>query len=68
MYPSISNGCLADGGNVLATGISVAGPAKIPAPGPAAGRTAYVFTAVGTPSGCRAEAAVERHVGQPDDG
>ena len=34
MYPSISNGCLKDGGNVLATAISVAGPAKIPAPGP----------------------------------
>ncbi|HTI73477.1 MAG TPA: hypothetical protein VL634_00675 [Mycobacterium sp.] len=50
MYPSISNGCLADGGNVLATAISVAGPAKIPAPGPAAGQTAYVFTAIGTPA------------------
>ncbi len=49
MYPSISNGCLADGGNVLATAISVAGPAKIPTPGPGAGQTAYVFTAVGTP-------------------
>ena len=49
MYPSISNGCLADGGNVLATAISVAGPAKIPSPGPVAGQTAYVFTAVGTP-------------------
>jgi hypothetical protein len=33
----------------LATAISVAGPAKIPAPGPAAGQTAYVFTAIGTP-------------------
>ena len=50
MYPSISNGCLADGGNVLATAISVAGPAKIPAPGPGPGQTAYVFTAVGTPA------------------
>jgi hypothetical protein len=50
MYPSISNGCLTDGGNVLATAISVAGPAKIPSPGPAAGQTAYVFTAVGTPA------------------
>jgi hypothetical protein len=49
MYPSISNGCLKDGGNVLATAISVAGPAKIPAPGPGSGQTAYVFTAVGTP-------------------
>jgi hypothetical protein len=49
MYPSISNGCLADGGNVLATAISVAGPAKIPAPGPGPGQTAYVFTAIGTP-------------------
>jgi hypothetical protein len=50
MYPSISNGCLQDGGSVLATAISVAGPAKIPAPGPAAGQTAYVFTAIGTPA------------------
>jgi hypothetical protein len=49
MYPSISNGCMADGGSVLATAISVAGPAKIPAPGPGPGQTAYVFTAVGTP-------------------
>jgi hypothetical protein len=49
MYPSISNGCQADGGNVLATAISVAGPAKIPTPGPGPGQTAYVFTAVGTP-------------------
>jgi hypothetical protein len=49
LYPSISNGCLKDGGNVLATAISVAGPAKIPTPGPGAGQTAYVFTAVGTP-------------------
>ncbi|TDO09051.1 hypothetical protein EV580_5084 [Mycobacterium sp. BK086] len=50
MYPSISNGCLKDGGNVIATAISVAGPAKIPTPGPTAGQTAYVFTAVGTPA------------------
>ncbi|MGE0218618.1 hypothetical protein [Mycolicibacterium sp.] len=49
LYPSISNGCLADGGNVLATAISVAGPASIPLPGPGPGQTAYVFTAVGTP-------------------
>ncbi len=48
MYPSIGNGCLPDGGASIATAISVAGPAKIPAPGPAAGQTAYVFTAVGT--------------------
>lgn len=50
MYPSISNGCLKDGGNVIATALSVAGPAKIPAPGPGPGQTAYVFTAVGTPA------------------
>ncbi len=49
MYPSISNSCLADGGNVLATALSVAGPAKIPTPGPKPGQTAYVFTAIGTP-------------------
>ncbi len=50
MYPSISNGCMKDGGNVIAAAIAVAGPAKIPAPGPAAGQLAYVFTAVGTPA------------------
>ncbi|PQM48752.1 hypothetical protein C1Y40_01035 [Mycobacterium talmoniae] len=49
MYPSIGQSCLADGGNVIATALSVAGPAKIPAPGPGPGQTAYVFTAVGTP-------------------
>ncbi|MDF2823637.1 MAG: hypothetical protein K0R68_1045 [Mycobacterium sp.] len=48
LYPSIGNGCLADGGNSIATAISVAGPATIPTPGPSAGQTAYVFTAVGT--------------------
>ncbi len=49
MYPSIGQGCLADGGNSIATALSVAGPAKIPAPGPGPAQTAYVFTAVGTP-------------------
>ncbi|WIM89956.1 hypothetical protein PT015_11325 [Candidatus Mycobacterium wuenschmannii] len=48
MYPSISNNCGGDGGTVMAPVLSVAGPAKIPTPGPAAGQTAYVFTAVGT--------------------
>ena len=66
MYPSISSGCLRDGGNVIATAISVAGPAKIPAPGPGPGQMAYVFTAVGTPPHRRAEAAAQRHLGQPD--
>jgi hypothetical protein len=50
MYPSIGNGCLSDGGNSLATALSVAGPASIPKPGPGKGQTAYVFTAVGTPA------------------
>jgi hypothetical protein len=50
MYPSISSGCLRDGGNVIASALSVAGPAKIPTPGPGAGQTAYVFTAMGTPA------------------
>jgi hypothetical protein len=49
MYPSIGTNCLADGSSSIATALSVAGPAKIPVPGPGAGQTAYVFTAVGTP-------------------
>jgi hypothetical protein len=48
MYPSIGQACLSDGGNSIAPALSVAGPARIPSPGPAAGQTAYVFTAVGT--------------------
>jgi hypothetical protein len=48
MYPSIGTACLPDGGNSLATALSVAGPAKIPTPGPKSGQTAYVFTAIGT--------------------
>jgi hypothetical protein len=49
MYPSIGTNCLADGSSAIASALSVAGPAKIPLPGPAPGQTAYVFTAVGTP-------------------
>ncbi|SON61198.1 hypothetical protein MSIMFI_02703 [Mycobacterium simulans] len=49
MYPSIGTNCLGDGTNSIATALSVAGPATIPAPGPGPGQTAYVFTAVGTP-------------------
>jgi hypothetical protein len=48
LYPSIGSGCLADGGSSIAPALSVAGPAKIPTPGPGPGQTAYVFTAVGT--------------------
>lgn len=48
MYPSIGNGCLADGGNVIAPALSVAGPAQLPKPGPGPGQTAYIFTALGT--------------------
>lgn len=49
IYPSIGTNCLEDGSNSIATALSVAGPATIPLPGPRAGQTAYVFTAVGTP-------------------
>ncbi len=49
MYPSIGSNCLADGSSSIAAALSVAGPATIPLPGPQAGQTAYVFTAVGTP-------------------
>ncbi len=69
LYPSISNGCLTDGGNVLATAISVAGPAKIPSPGPGGGPDGLCVHGGrhARPSG-RAEAAAERHMGQPDHG
>ena len=49
MYPSVGTSCLADGSTSIATALSVAGPAKIPLPGPGPSQTAYVFTAIGTP-------------------
>jgi hypothetical protein len=55
MYPSIGSGCQSDGGNSIATALSVAGPATIPSPGPGPGQTAYVFTAVGTPGPAEAQ-------------
>ena len=67
MYPSIGTNCLADGSSSIATALSVAGPAKIPAPGPGAGQTAYVFTAVGTPGPAEVQKLpLERHLGEPD--
>src|ERR1700744_6363352 len=49
MYPSISNNCGTDGGMVMAPVLSVAGPAKIQAPRPNDGQTAFGFSACGVP-------------------
>ncbi|OOK79200.1 putative conserved alanine and proline rich protein [Mycobacterium kansasii] len=58
MYPSIGTNCLADGSNVIATALSVAGPAKIPSPGPGRARRRMCSLPSGPPdpprfSGCR---------------
>ena len=67
MYPSISNGCLKDGGNVLATAISVAGSGQDPG-ARTRGRPdgLRVHRDRHARPGGRAEAAAERHLGQPD--
>lgn len=48
LYPTIGVNCIGPGQNSVASALAVAGPAKIPVPGPKAGEAAFVFTALGT--------------------
>lgn len=48
LYPTVGFDCMGPGQNSVATALAVAGPAGIPLPGPKAGETAFVFTALGT--------------------
>ncbi|PFG28990.1 putative secreted protein [Corynebacterium renale] len=47
-WPSISGQCIGGQHASVGTAIAVPGPAEIPAPGAAAGETAFLFTALGT--------------------
>lgn len=48
LYPTIGQGCIAPSGDSVGTALAVPGPAQLPPPGPAAGQTGFVFTALGT--------------------
>jgi len=48
LYPTLGEDCIGDGQDSVGTALAVAGPAQLPPPGPAAGQTGFVFTALGT--------------------
>ncbi|WP_433682922.1 Rv1157c family protein [Nocardia sp. CA-119907] len=48
LYPSIGKGCIGPGADSVGTALAVPGPATLPPPGPQAGQTGFVFTALGT--------------------
>ncbi|MFE6922527.1 hypothetical protein ACFVAV_15915 [Nocardia sp. NPDC057663] len=48
LYPTIGKGCIGPTSDSVGTALAVPGPAELPPPGPAAGQTGFVFTALGT--------------------
>ncbi|WP_431956815.1 Rv1157c family protein [Nocardia lijiangensis] len=48
LYPTIGKGCISASADSVGTALAVAGPATLPPPGPEAGQTGFVFTALGT--------------------
>ncbi len=48
LYPTIGKNCIGPGSDSVGTALAVPGPAELPPPGPAAGQTGFVFTALGT--------------------
>ncbi|NEW40236.1 hypothetical protein GV794_25415 [Nocardia cyriacigeorgica] len=50
LYPTIGKGCISASADSVGTALAVPGPAQLPPPGPQAGQTGFVFTALGTKS------------------
>ncbi|MFC9897890.1 hypothetical protein ACFVMC_29725 [Nocardia sp. NPDC127579] len=50
LYPTLGKGCVGPTSDSVGTALAVPGPAELPPPGPAAGQTGFVFTALGTKS------------------
>ena len=48
LWPTVSRGCIAGGGDSVGSAVAVPGPADLPLPGVEPGNTAFVFTALGT--------------------
>ncbi|MET8774551.1 hypothetical protein AB0H49_19340 [Nocardia sp. NPDC050713] len=50
LYPTIGKGCIGPTSDSVGAALAVPGPAELPPPGPKAGQTGFVFTALGTKS------------------
>ncbi|WP_405485622.1 hypothetical protein [Nocardia sp. NBC_00511] len=50
LWPTIGKGCISASADSVGTALAVGGPATLPPPGPGAGQTGFVFTALGTKS------------------
>ncbi|MGQ4598131.1 Rv1157c family protein [Nocardia sp. R6R-6] len=50
LYPTVGKDCIGPGADSVGTALAVPGPATLPPPGPKAGQTGFVFTALGTKS------------------
>ncbi|MFE3442715.1 hypothetical protein ACFXNW_06775 [Nocardia sp. NPDC059180] len=48
LYPTLGKGCIGPTSDSVGTALAVPGPAELPPPGPRAGQTAFVLTALGT--------------------
>lgn len=48
LWPTVSRGCIAGGGDSVGSAVAVPGPADLPLPGVEPGNTAFVFTSLGT--------------------
>lgn len=48
LYPTLGKGCVSPTADSVGSAFAVPGPAALPLPGPRAGQTAFVFTALGT--------------------
>ena len=48
LYPTLGKGCIGGKSDSIGAALAVAGPAKLPPPGPKAGEAGFVFTALGT--------------------
>ncbi|QLY32757.1 hypothetical protein H0264_11325 [Nocardia huaxiensis] len=48
LWPTIGKGCISATADSVGTALAVPGPAQLPPPGPGAGQTGFVFTALGT--------------------
>ncbi|WP_171018700.1 hypothetical protein [Rhodococcus sp. Q] len=48
LYPTIGEGCIGGTSDSIGAALAVPGPAHLPPPGPKAGETGFVFTALGT--------------------
>ncbi|WP_422615727.1 Rv1157c family protein [Nocardia jejuensis] len=49
-YPTLGKGCIGSTSDSVGAALAVPGPAALPPPGPKAGQTGFVFTALGTKS------------------